>query len=908
MKEEQRLLNLDLQKEQKRQGINQNEGIQLYLFRALYSLLKYYGLNHFCDILFTVLSFVQLMAFPMDTVFSSGWKNFWYNTIGSFFRYFQLVPLWRGNSQFFIITYIITCLFFLLLLIAFIHILIESKSLSYKSYISSRLITSFLEFEIILSIPFLRTLFAVFSCENDCLVIAPDFSCKSGIHICLMIISIFFILIYAFLNFIFYTTLFEFGANNAKLKSAYTSSTQVLLEIIKLILIIVYEFIKNEMVLSIITFILSLILLIDFFKKQPFSNGLAMKLYWILYLTFFWSCTICLIAILLKNSKFEGGIILLLIGFPMIILAISTNQWDYDYDKINKFNLNNNKDGYMALLGIEFFLKLEESLEDKIRTREHKILFSYIYNYERSCTLINCPLKQFLNIPLKVENFVEMKGCLLQHAEMLYKAAVSKYPFNAKLRISYGLFLYNKLNKKLKGTNEISLLNKYNTNLEESFLIYKAQRYIQEENEGIASDDEEDIDPNENVINSVSYKLVINNIKSLISKITMNYIDFWTILAISDENKSENFQKMSKLGTKIRKLNEELLENVEKLENVNLYDQDIFKLYIQYLTEILSNNNQAIVYSNKLSENENKRHQYNEENLYELNYKAMSKSEDYKYIIINCSSSNFDTICNISTSVCPIFGYTKEELIGHPFDYLLPEIFCVHHKQILKNKVEEFKKKLLTKNVKVRGNPWFDDSFGRNKMKYLVPFKARWTLVSSEEEIIYGIGKIITENKSLADLEQEIVYVLTDKDLIIQSFTANAPKLLLLYSSAINNNLDITEYIREFNEDYISFIENNNDEKESNISTLSITSKKKVKNIKIEILKKMFLNEKDTKRIIHWRLFDIYRNELNKSKKMEFLPKETVYQKSILMMPNFRVHLLKVLENPDKKKLILREK
>ena len=867
MKEEQRLLNLDLQKEQKRQGINQNEGIKLYLFRALYSLLKSYGLNHFCDILFTVLSFVQLMAFPMDTVFSSGWKNYWYNTIGSFFRYFQLVPLWGGNSQFFIITYIITCLYFLVLLIAFVHILIESTSLSYKAQFSNKLITSFLEFEIILSIPFLRTLFAVFTCENDSIVIAPDLTCKSGTHICLMIISIFFIIIYAVLNFIFYSTLFEFGANNAKLKSAYTSSTQVLLEIIKLILIILYQFIKNEMILSIITFILSLILLIDFFNKQPFSNGLTMKLYWILYLIFFWSCTICLLGILLKNSKFEGGVILLLIGYPIIILSMSTNHWVYDYDKIFKYSLNKNKDGYTALLEIEFFIKLEESLEDKVRTREHKILYSYINNYERSCTLTDCPLKQFMNIPLKVENFVEMKVCLLQHAEMLYKNAVSKYPFNAKLRISYGLFLYNKLNKKLKGTNEISLLNKYNTNLEESFLIYKAQRFIQEENEGIASDSDEDIDPTENIAITVSYKLIINNIKSLISKITMNYIDFWTILAISDENKSENFQKMSKLGTKIRKLNEELLQNVEKLENVNLYDQDIFKLYIQYLTEILSNNNQAIIYTNKLSENENRKHQYNEENLYELNYKAMSKSEDYKYIIINCSSSNFDSICNVSSSVCPIFGYTKEELIGHSFDYLLPEIFCVYHKQILKNKVDDFKKKLLIKNAKIRGNPWFDDSFGRNKMKYLIPFKVRWNLVSSEEEIIYGIGKVITESKSLADLEKEIVYVLTDKDLIIQSFTANAPKLLLLHSSAINNNLDITDYIREFNEDYISYIDNNNDEKESNISTLSITSKKKAKNIKIEILKKMFLNEKDTKRIIHWKLVDIYKNELNKAKK-----------------------------------------
>ena len=75
-----------------------------------------------------------------------------------------------------------------------------------------------------------------------------------------------------------------------------------------------------------------------------------------------------------------------------------------------------------------------------------------------------------------------MRICLLQHAEMLYKNAVAKYPFNAKLRLSYGLFLYKRLNKKRRGANEILLLNKYNTNFEDSFLIYKAQRVIEYEN------------------------------------------------------------------------------------------------------------------------------------------------------------------------------------------------------------------------------------------------------------------------------------------------------------------------------------------------------------------------------------------------------------------------------------------
>ena len=899
MKEEQRLLDLDLQKEQEKQSLSQPEGIKLYLFRALYSLLQNHGLNHFCDILFTIFSFVQLMAFPMDTIFSSGWKTYWYGTVGSFFRYFQLISLWEGNTQFYIITYIIACLYILILLISFVHILYGATTLPIKSKFSNKLIASLLEFEIVLNIPFLRTLIAVFTCENDNLKIAPDFKCKSGIHISLIILSIIFSLIYVFIIILFHSTLFEFGTNNGKLKSAYTSSTEVTLDIIKLILILLYQFINNDLILSIITFILSFIIFVDFLNKQPFSNGFTMKLYFGLYLLFFWSCTICIISILLKNSKFEGGCLLLIIGFPIIIFSISTKQWDYSFDKIFEYAISKNKDGYNALLEIEFFLKLEDSLEDKIRTREQKVLYSYINNYEKNCTIEDCPLKQFLNIPLKVENFVEMKICLLQHAETLYKNAISKYPFNAKLRISYGLFLFKKLNKKLKGTNEITLLNKYNTNLEDSFLVYKAQRFIREENDGLnAANDLNEIQ-NKNITDSITYKIILNNIKTLIGTITMNYIDFWTILAINEENKSENFQKMSKIGTKIRKLNEELLENVEKLENVNIYDQDTVKLYIQYLTEILSDNTQANIYNNKLAENEQKKHQYNEENLFELDYKAMSKSEDYKYIVISCSPPNFGNICNLSLSVCPIFGYTKEELIGHPFEYLIPELFCYHKKMILKDKVDEFKKKLIIKNVKIHSDSWIDDSFGRNKMKYLVPFKVRWTLVSSEEEVIYCIGKIIPDNKTIMELEQEIAYVLTDKDLIIQSFTSNAPKLLYLHSSAINNNLDITDFILEFNEDSASNIDNLDDIKESIISSMSIiTSKKRAKNLKSEILKKMFLIEKETKKIIHWRIGDNFINEINKgTKKSGIFAKRASFSKTNFNESRFQSALLDNIGN-----------
>ena len=866
MKEEEKLLNLNLEKEQQKQSLNQPEGLKLLLFRALYNILHNKSLNYFCQLLFTIFEFIQLMAFPLNTVFSTGWKNSWYGTIGSFFRYFQLAPLWSGNTQFYLITYIITFLYILILLVLFLQILSEANSIPSKEKLSNKIIALLLEFEIILNIPFLKTLFASFTCQNGNLMIAQNIKCKTGIHMSLIIISIIFIIIFECLMILFYSTLFHFGSHKGEFKAAYSCSTQVILLLTKLILVILYEFIKNAMALSILTFIFSSIIFLSFINKQPYSNGFTMKIYFGLYLLFFWSCTICIISILLKNSKFEGGILLLIIGYPLIIISVFTSEWEFSFDKIFQFIEKKETDAYIALLEIEYFLKMEDNLEDKIRTKEQKVLYSYISNYEKNCSITDCPLKQFMNIPLKVENFVEMKICLLQHGEVLFKNAVAKFPFYAKLRLSYALFLYNKLNKKSQGTNEITLLNKYSTNLEDSFLVYKAQRYIQEENDGISN-----VNTNSNqensLVNSLTYKTTLNAIKSLIGKITMNYIDFWTILAISEESKSENFQKMSSIGTKISKLNEELMENIEKLETVNLYDQETFKLYIQYLIEILSNNIKANTYITKLADNEQKKHQYNEENLFELNYKAMSKSEDYKYIIVNCSHANFDTISNMSLSVCPIFGYSKEELIGHSFDLLLPDIFSSHHKKILFDKAEEFKKKLLIKNVKIRSESWTDDSFGKNKMKYLVPIKIRWTLVSSEDEIVYGVGKILSDNRTSNELEQESIYILTDKKLIIQNFTSNAPKLLFLHSTAINNNLDITDFIKEFNEDYISHLDNLDDMKdikESSISNMSVSNtKKKMKYVKTEILKKMFLTGKDSKKLIHWRLGDIITNEFN---------------------------------------------
>ena len=115
----------------------------------------------------------------------------------------------------------------------------------------------------------MRTLFSIFSCQNDYLKVAPDIKCNSNFHYGLTVISVIFIILFILLIILFRSTLFEFGTNAEQLKASYTSSTEVLLIVVKVVLTVLYEFIKGEIALSIITFLLSLLLLFDFYNRQP---------------------------------------------------------------------------------------------------------------------------------------------------------------------------------------------------------------------------------------------------------------------------------------------------------------------------------------------------------------------------------------------------------------------------------------------------------------------------------------------------------------------------------------------------------------------------------------------------------------------------------------------------------------
>ena len=859
--DKEKLINTNLIIEHYKEEFNSFKGFKLNLFKALSLIQQFYGLNKLLDIVFTMIEFVQLIAFPIGKIFNDDWGNYWVNKIGTFFRFFQLFHLWKGTS-FFMVIYILTCIYISIFLVLFLIILI--KPYTFVSERIAKIIALMLQIQIILNIPILRTLFYIFSFKENFCGISSNIKCKSDIHIVLMSISTILLIIYKLLTLLFNTTLNAFGINPNQLKSGYSSSPGILLDLTELLLTIFYQFISVPSLLVLISLLLSIIIFFHFLLVQPYSNIFTMKLYTSLYALNFWSCIICLFSIIFKNSNLRRGILLLLLGYPLMLTIIFFKYDDFSKGKFFSLYIAKIRGGYDSLLEIEYFLKLETTLDEKLKTREYKILFYHISKYESECTKQNCYLKQFMKIPFKPENIASLKILLLKHTEILYKEAISKYPNNIKLRLAYCLFLFNKLNNRVKAKNELFLLYKFETNLESSFFIYKIQNYINNISE---------INNNENISQSLSNKDIIKRILSLIENIVSDYISFWKKLLTQEYNKKENFIKMSLLGEEIKNLNEKLNKDIKYLDEWSLLEPKILKIYFQYLKEIINNEEEMIIYKNKIFEEEKDNYIFDEINLYELNYIKMAKNENYKYIIINPINNE---IINISLSTCKIFGYTKEELIGQFLDILFPKIYKNPLKLFFQNKVEEFKKNLLINNKKLKAETWIDNCFGINKGKYLISFKIKWFLISLEDCSIYGIGNILQENEIIINnIEKEKVFVLSDNNFNIQNFTINAIKILGFNLNPNINNLNIGNYILELNENINSGIGIKYKKEESDIGLKMYNRKRKIKYIQSYILQKYNSLELKSVKVIHWKKYE-FKKDLNNINKDIYLNNDII--------------------------------
>ena len=649
--------------------------------------------------------------------------------------------------------------------------------------------------------------------------IVPSLQCFSGVHVVHFAFGVLFAIILLTIACLVTTTLFETKITASNPHSKLSSSNDQLLLFSKAFFAILFSLFGkegNSWILICFLLFISIALLYFHIENHPHNNTKIYRMYLFSFCTISWANVVLLIGQIFKVSSFNGCLPLFFVGIPIIFLIVITTHKDNIY--LIHEEISHLKRPILALKKIQFLIELINKKD--VSRKANVLLKGYIYQHESNCSFKNCPLKRFIESVNKNE---EVSVFLLQHIEYLFVVSLSKFPNKVLLRISYSLFLMEYLNKKQQANQEITNCEIYANNFEESFIIYRTRKLIEEQTLDISDnsdynqsqDNKAQIENNVDIVASLSYKKYLITFKNLINKASLLYIDFWSLL-LNPNQDSKHLTKLNDFGTKINATVGELKVTFEKIQKVKHNDKETICYYSDFLNDILNDKEQAIKLK-LLIESEDSKPSYDDNNYFNLDLVALSSSDEYQYIVISGKPETFGIITNISLGVCLIFGYSRNELVGKTYDVFMPEVFQKMHRQLLYNKVNDFKKDLINYNGHVNNNKGTTfktiKTFGRNKARYLVPLIMKVTLINTEINGISFVAKVYRDTTINSSIPQSIkknsnqtCFILTNNYLIIQNFTANSLSFLGLNSNYLNNTVEISSLIKQFHEEILKYM------------------------------------------------------------------------------------------------------
>ena len=607
----------------------------------------------------------------------------------------------------------------------------------------------------------------------------------------------------------------DFIIEGKNLLKKRTSTTDIILLFIKMILIITFGFDKEKEnehwgILFVSCFVTGINVYSTLFL-QYYENIIIKRLSYFYSLFLFWGFFSLLIGKIFISWQFNGAFYLFFFGLILIIiycLFYAKTYLEFFHLSFNEINSSQNYINY-----IKSYLKI---IKEKDISRDNSmILTTFIEKMEEGCTNKNCILKKYLE---SLSKGFDSNFLLLQFAQKLFKIAINKFPKDITLRIHYIIFLLTKINQKKNAKKELYSIKQDFIFLDENFKIYICKKYIEEYNT-LGNKEKEETNENNDVFQSMEYKNNTIEFRRLLSKSSYLYYDFWSSLYSSHLQGTEDIKKLNDIGAELNVLIENTDKVFEKLREFKNNDLTIIKLYESYARYILNDKEKYEKYYN-ISMNLGGDNKIINKDIdfsnYDLN--ILSGDDEFKILVISANDENKGNIINITLNGCLIFGYHKNEIVGKNMNILIPELYHQIHNKIFNEKSEKDKTEFfenLSKNMIY--NPKFEEflAFGRNKSKYLIPLFLKIFFVQTEEGELAYIVKFddnkLYDNDSKEN-ENQYCCILTDNNLIIQTFTSNCVEILGLNSKIINSNYDITNFIKQFNEELQIMISSNNKE------------------------------------------------------------------------------------------------
>ena len=656
---------------------------------------------------------------------------------------------------------------------------------------------------------------------------------------------------------------------------------------------------------------------------QNRKNDILLNLNNIFCLILFTGYLILLIGKAVKYWNFNGSIFLLA-SLVIIIFIFFIFHKSYNPNFIMKDYRNiHHPDEYL-----QYVLKFSDFVRNKNKSRDNLIVMSgLISSMEKNCLDPECPLKKYV---INLKKGIDSEYYLLQFVEILYQYGIAKFPANIFLKNYYSSFLIMEMNNKKKAIIVNNDIKDKILTLQMNYSIYRCQKIIENYSSPF-------INKNNSIFN---YRKDVQDFRNNIENMSLLYYEFLSLLLGRKMENVANFEKINQIGYDIKKLLKKTEVSFEKLINIKIDNYEIIKLYSEFVENILNDEDKIEKCKNYLKiKNSNTITEIQEKDYSNFNLEILKESDNFFYLIILTRKKDLGIISDCSKNLCNLLGYTKNELLGKHINFLIPKVFHKKHKELIKQKSEDHK--LIFFENKYKNTIYFPDVMERDiycisKAKLLIPLMAKIYLVNNEENELVYIAEFTRRYSVGNDLLKKInnntdepeYCVLTDKNFVIQSFTANCLNFLKFKYEDIGANYNILNFIKQFRQDYfaalnassvnkyshmantefIAFRESNNESKTGFINNNNAKAKNAIADIKKKKLKKELFNKKFHKKCkITWsHCVDDMVNSTKVMQKYYHLRSSLIRNDSIISLDNFKI--LNIYEKElymETKKIIL---
>ena len=848
-------------------SINLKEKIKYANYNLLYILFYNYFPTIFELIFFQLIEVFQVLSLVINGLFKENWKggNF-YMKISDFLQYFRIIHYSDNNQDFYLLLlffsngliFITFIIYFYLFILSFNEKNLKKLKLTIKIF---RILCFFLSG--ILLNPLIEILYTFIVCDDE-LYFSKKFECWETNHIIISLISFLNSILLFYLSFIYIN--FNFSVNENILHSISKKlilNSEIVFMFARGITVILLEFlcIKN-----ILMFVVIVIFSFSLFNLYCIQNEFKFVLeinfsnlcIYCLNLIYFWGSFCLFSAKLLTNVNFDGMFLIFLFGIVLIIIyQLTLTKKNLLNSKIN-FLKNDDKETFRIIIIIL------NDLEKRNKKRENLVNI-YGYFTEKNEMLKNSDNKIYNSILIKNSNNNnfnknmknisenELETLILNHIDNLFHQALNYYKNSLLLTITYAIFQFNKLEQYYKSYMTIAKALKIDSlNFSQEFFIYRIKRKIEERIFEEGKDN-----------TKISLKFQSNLIIKMISDVSIIYNEFWNELLICKEN--EDIQKLDEFGSEINKLMKKIEEKIEMLLKNNFYNKKVIFLYGIYLRDIVNDEIKAKKFIEKENdENEEK----NDSRILDLN--NLISSNDFQFIVISGEKNNQWNIIKISMGICAILGYSEKDLLNKNYEILLPDILRKEHEKMLIKKLQKFKnKEIFNENNKQLKSI---NAIFKTSNKCIISLNLDVGLAFDEEYNSLIFSKINFDISKHFFFDIEYV-ILTNENFIIEHFSSNSISELELNSMSDKNlNSDITNFIKEINEDCLNKIityqnkyQNFNSESKlsSNNNLIQIDNNILKLKIKRKNIKEKFNNKEN---IITWKNQKKYKLQIKEIK------------------------------------------